>query len=102
MIPISDRQVAIVDAGEDQAGEAFLRELLRRQMGPDAVATILLARGHPDHTGAIRQFQQAQLIALGAEVPLAEGSAEPHGWQRRVLRQRPLADRLCPRKRVEI
>lgn len=79
VIPISDRQVALVDAGEDQAGEAILRELLRRQMGPDAVAAILLTHGHPDHTGAIRQFPQAQVMALEAEVPLIEGRAGARG-----------------------
>ena len=79
VIPISDRQVALVDAGEDQAGEAIIGELLRRQMGPDAVVAILLTHGHPDHTGAIRQFPQAQVMALEAEVPLVEGYAAARG-----------------------
>jgi len=79
VIPIGDRQVALVDAGEDQAGEAILSELLRRQMGPDAVAAILLTHGHPDHTGAIRQFPKAQVMALEAEVPLVEGRAGARG-----------------------
>jgi glyoxylase-like metal-dependent hydrolase (beta-lactamase superfamily II) len=79
VVPISDRQVALVDAGEDQAGEAILRDLLRRQMAPDAVAAILLTHGHPDHTGAIRQFPQAQVMALEAEVPLVEGRAGARG-----------------------
>lgn len=79
IIPIGDRQVALVDAGEDQAGEAILRELSRRQMGPDAVAAILLTHGHSDHTGAIRRFPQAQVMALEAEVPLVEGRAGARG-----------------------
>ncbi len=79
VISISDRQVALVDAGQDQAGAAILRELLRRQMGPDAVVAILLTHGHPDHTGAIRQFPQAQVMALEAEVPLVEGLAGARG-----------------------
>lgn len=79
VIAINDRQVALVDAGEDQAGEAILRELLRRQLGADAVAAILLTHGHPDHTGAIRQFPQAQVMALEAEVPLVEGLAGARG-----------------------
>lgn len=79
VIPISDRQVALVDAGQDQAGEAILKELMRRQLGPDAVAAVLLTHGHPDHTGAIRQFPKAQVMALEAEVPLVEGRAGARG-----------------------
>ncbi|MBF8301593.1 MAG: hypothetical protein HW394_1963, partial [Acidobacteria bacterium] len=59
--------------------EAILGELLRRQMGPDAVVAILLTHGHPDHTGAIRRFPQAQVMALEAEVPLVEGLAGARG-----------------------
>ena len=79
VISISDRQVALVDAGQDQAGAAILGELLRRQMGPDAVVAILLTHGHPDHTGAIGRFPQAQVMALEAEVPLVEGRAGARG-----------------------
>ena len=79
VIPIGDRQVALVDAGEDQAGEAILAELARRQMGPDAVAAILLTHGHPDHTGAIGKFPAAQVMAIEAEVPLIEGRAGARG-----------------------
>ena len=79
VIPIGDRQVALVDAGEDQAGEAILAELARRQLGPDAVAAILLTHGHPDHTGAIGRFPAAQVMALEAEVPLVEGRTGARG-----------------------
>ena len=79
VIPIDDRQVALVDAGQDQAGEAIKRELDRRQLDPAAVTAILLTHGHPDHTGAVRQFPQAQVMALEAEVPLVEGRAGARG-----------------------
>ena len=79
VIPISDQQVALVDAGEDEAGEAILRELARRQLGPDAVTAILLTHGHPDHTGAIGRFPQAQVMALDAEVALIEGRTGSRG-----------------------
>jgi glyoxylase-like metal-dependent hydrolase (beta-lactamase superfamily II) len=79
VIPIDDRQVALVDAGQDQAGEAIKRELNRRQLDPAAVTAILLTHGHPDHTGAIQQFPQAQVMALEAEVPLVEGRAGARG-----------------------
>jgi len=79
VMPIGDGRVALVDAGEDQAGAAITRELVRRQLGPDAVVAILLTHGHPDHTGALRQFPKAQIMALEAEVPLLEGRAGARG-----------------------
>jgi glyoxylase-like metal-dependent hydrolase (beta-lactamase superfamily II) len=79
VIPVGDRQVALVDAGQDQTGEAIKRELARRQLDPAAVTAILLTHGHPDHTGAIRAFPQAQVMALEAEVPLVEGRAGARG-----------------------
>lgn len=79
VIPISDRQVALIDAGADETGEAILRELARRRMGPDAVAAILLTHGHSDHIAAIGQFPQAQVMALESEIPLVEGRAGARG-----------------------
>lgn len=79
VITIDERQVVLVDAGNDEAGEAILAELSRRQLGPDAVSAILLTHGHPDHIGAIRRFPQAQVMALEAEVPLVEGRAGARG-----------------------
>lgn len=91
VIPVNDRQVALVDVGQDQAGEAVMRELMRRQLGPDAVAAILLTHGHPDHTGAIRQFPKAQVMALEAEVPLVEGRAGARGPLPRLFPVSPTA-----------
>jgi glyoxylase-like metal-dependent hydrolase (beta-lactamase superfamily II) len=79
MIPMGDGRVALVDAGQDQAGEAIKAELSRRQLTSDAVAAILLTHGHSDHLGALRQFPQAQVMALEAEVPLVEGRAGSRG-----------------------
>ena len=79
VFPLSDGRVALVDAGEDAAGEAILGELSRRRLGPEAVAAILLTHGHPDHTAAIGQFPRAQVMALAAEVPLVEGRAGARG-----------------------
>jgi glyoxylase-like metal-dependent hydrolase (beta-lactamase superfamily II) len=79
VIPINDRQVALVDAGNDQAGEAIKRELARRKLEPGAVTAILLTHGHPDHTGGVGQFPQAEVMALEAEVPLVEGRAGSKG-----------------------
>ena len=79
VIPMGDRQVALIDAGQDQAGEAIKTELSRRQLTTDAVAAILLTHGHSDHLGALRQFPRAQVMALEAEVPLVEGRAGARG-----------------------
>jgi glyoxylase-like metal-dependent hydrolase (beta-lactamase superfamily II) len=79
VIPVGDREIALIDAGQDQGGEAIKAELLRRQLGPDAVTTILLTHGHPDHTGAIAQFPKARVMALEADVPLVEGRAAARG-----------------------
>jgi glyoxylase-like metal-dependent hydrolase (beta-lactamase superfamily II) len=79
VIPIDERQVALVDAGQDQSGEAIKRELARRRLQPDAVTAIFLTHGHSDHTGAVTQFPNAQVMALEAEVPLVEGRANSKG-----------------------
>jgi hydroxyacylglutathione hydrolase len=73
VVPLGAREVALVDAGNDPAGHAILEELTRRQLGPEAVTTILVTHGHPDHIAAITVFPNARVMALDAEVPLIEG-----------------------------
>jgi glyoxylase-like metal-dependent hydrolase (beta-lactamase superfamily II) len=94
VIPIQDGRVALVDAGEDETGEAILRELSARQLGPDAVAAILLTHGHPDHTAAIGRFPRAQVMALEAEVPLVEGRAGSRGPVTRLFPVSPTGVRV--------
>jgi glyoxylase-like metal-dependent hydrolase (beta-lactamase superfamily II) len=79
VIPISEREVALVDAGNDKAATAILAELSRRHLGPDAVTTILITHGHPDHTGGVAMFPRAQVVALGTEAPLIEGRTGAKG-----------------------
>ncbi len=79
VIPVGDSDVALVDAGNDETGEAIRNELSRRQLTPDAVTAILLTHGHPDHIGAVKAFPRAQVMALQAEVPLIEGRAGARG-----------------------
>lgn len=79
MIPVGDSDVALVDAGNDENGEAIKNELSRRQLTPDAVTAILLTHGHPDHIGAVKAFPRAEVMALQAEVPLIEGMAGARG-----------------------
>jgi glyoxylase-like metal-dependent hydrolase (beta-lactamase superfamily II) len=49
MLPAGDRQVALIDAGNDVSGKAVLAELQRRGLGPEAVKAIFLTHGHGDH-----------------------------------------------------
>ena len=79
VIPVSEREVALVDAGNDKSAKAILAELSRRHLGPDAVTTILLTHGHPDHTGGVAMFPKAQVISLETEKPLVEGRVGAKG-----------------------
>lgn len=78
-VDTGDGNVALVDAGIDCTGKAILAELSRRNLGPDAVKTILLTHGHPDHVAAIPLFSNAEVMALTDEVPLAEGRSAGGG-----------------------
>ena len=75
IIPTRDQRVVLIDAGGEDTGEAILREMSGLGLGPDAVTAILLTHGHSDHTAGIARFSQAQVMALGVEVPLVEGHA---------------------------
>jgi glyoxylase-like metal-dependent hydrolase (beta-lactamase superfamily II) len=79
IIPVSEREIALVDAGNDKSAKAILAELSRRHLGPDAVTMILLTHGHPDHTGGVAMFPKAQVISLETEKPLVEGRVGAKG-----------------------
>lgn len=79
MIPVSEREIALVDAGNDKEAKAIVAELTRRHLTPDAVTAILITHGHPDHTGGVAMFPKAQVIALDTEQPLVEGRAGAKG-----------------------
>ena len=73
LVPLSDHEVALIDAGNDVEAKALLAELTRRGLGPDDVKVILLTHGHRDHTAGIARFPKAQVVALAAEVDVVEG-----------------------------
>lgn len=79
MIRLDDGRVALVDAGNDAAAGAILTELERRQLGPDAVAAVLITHGHGDHIAAAGRFPRAEVMALEPEVSLVEGTAGARG-----------------------
>ena len=89
VVTVSEREVALVDAGNDTSAKAILAELSRRHLGPDAVTAILITHGHPDHTGGVAMFPKAQVIALEAEQPLVEGRAGAKGPLTRLFPVRP-------------
>jgi len=73
LVPLSEREVALVDAGNDPQAKAILTELSRRGLVPDDVKVILLTHGDSDHTGGIAKFPKAQVMALATEVDVVEG-----------------------------
>lgn len=89
VVPLGERQVALIDAGSDGSGTAILDELSRRGLGPDAVSAILLTHGHPDHLAGAALFPSAQIIALAREVDLIEGRVSARGPLPRLFPARP-------------
>lgn len=89
VVPVGQRQVALIDAGNDSAGTAILADLARRQLGAGAVTAIFITHGHQDHTGALPVFPGAQVFALEEEVPVVEGRAGSHGPATRFMPVRP-------------
>jgi glyoxylase-like metal-dependent hydrolase (beta-lactamase superfamily II) len=89
IVEVGSRQVVLVDAGNDQNGQAVLGELSRRGLGPEAVSAILLTHGHPDHIGAVHLFPNAQVVSLEQEVPLVEGRVGARGPVTRLFPVRP-------------
>jgi len=94
LVLLSDREVALVDAGNDVQGKALLAALSRRGLGPDDVKVILLTHGHRDHMGGIAKFQKAQVMALAAEVDVVEGRSSGGGPILRFRSPRPTGIRL--------
>jgi glyoxylase-like metal-dependent hydrolase (beta-lactamase superfamily II) len=99
MVPVGERQVLLVDAGQDAAGEAILAELSRRGLSPDAVSAVLITHGHQDHTAALPLFTKAEVAALEAEVPVVEGREGTHGPLTRLFGPGPTGTTVSRRLR---
>jgi hydroxyacylglutathione hydrolase len=82
--------VVLIDSGTDTEGKILLAELKRRGFGPDAVKAILLTHGHADHISGCHLFPKAEVMALEADVPIAEGRERSDSP---LLRHLPPADR---------
>ena len=89
VVPAGEGRVALIDAGNDETGQAILAELSRRGLSRENVSHILLTHGHPDHIAAIGLFPNAEILALDAEVPLIEGRTGARGPLPRLFPVRP-------------
>lgn len=89
VIPVGDGEVALIDAGNDKSGKVIIDELTRKKLGIDSVKAIFLTHGHHDHTAAAGLFPKAEILALEADVGLAEGRAGSHGPLTRMMPVRP-------------
>jgi glyoxylase-like metal-dependent hydrolase (beta-lactamase superfamily II) len=94
LVPLSNHEAALVDAGNDVQAKAILAELSRRGLGPDDVKVILLTHGHSDHIGGIAKFPKAQVMALAPEVDVVAGRSSGGGPILRFRSRRPTGIRL--------
>jgi glyoxylase-like metal-dependent hydrolase (beta-lactamase superfamily II) len=101
VLPAGDKEVALVDCGNDANGVALMAELKRRGLGPEAVKAIFLTHGHADHIAACHLFKDAQVLVLPGDIPVAEGTGRAKGFmpsmldtpvEKRVKVTRPLVD----------
>jgi hydroxyacylglutathione hydrolase len=79
VLPAGDGAVALIDCGNDPNGIAVMKELQRRGLGPDAVKTIFLTHGHPDHIAACHLFKGSEVLAFAGDVAVAEGTGRSKG-----------------------
>jgi hydroxyacylglutathione hydrolase len=75
LIELAPGTVALVDAGNDENAAAVRAALGARNLGPEAVTTILLTHGDGDHVHGAHAFPHATVYALAADIGLAEGRA---------------------------
>ncbi len=80
VLPAGDKEVALVDCGNDEKGAAVLAELTRRGLGPEAVKAIFLTHGHPDHIAGCHLFTSAKIYAFAGDVPVANGTGRSKGF----------------------
>jgi len=73
LVDLGEREVALVDACNDKSAKGVLAALSKRGLGPEAVKAIFLTHGDADHISGALAFPEAQVMALAADVPLAEG-----------------------------
>ena len=89
VIPAGEKEVVLVDCNDDIDAKAIKAELTRRGLGVEAVKTILLTHGHPDHTGGCKQFPGAQVIIGDGEQGLVDGTVGSQGPLPKMMGKQP-------------
>ncbi len=79
ILPSGEKEVALVDTGNDTNGAALLAEFGKRGLTPDSVKAIFLTHGHGDHLGACHLFPHAEVYAFPGDVGLAAGTEAANG-----------------------
>lgn len=79
LLPMGEKELALVDCGGDLEAKAIKAELTRRGLGVEAVKAVFVTHGHPDHIGGCKQFPGAQVIIGEGEQALVEGTAGAKG-----------------------
>jgi glyoxylase-like metal-dependent hydrolase (beta-lactamase superfamily II) len=79
LLPMGEKEVALVDCGNDVEAKTIKAELQKRGLGVDAVKAIFLTHGHADHTGGCKQFPGAQVMVGDGDQGLVEGTAAAKG-----------------------
>jgi hydroxyacylglutathione hydrolase len=74
ILPFADRQVILVDCGNDAKAGALLAALGSMGLGTGSVKAIFLTHSHPDHIAGCKMFPDAQIYAMERERGLLEGT----------------------------
>jgi glyoxylase-like metal-dependent hydrolase (beta-lactamase superfamily II) len=73
IVDVNDKNVVLIDAGNDREAKPILAALARRNLTANSVRAVFLTHGDRDHTAGAHAFPAAQVMALGPDVALAEG-----------------------------
>ena len=85
LLPAGDKEVVLVDCGNDAGAGPILATLRQRGLDASAVKAIFITHAHPDHIAGCHNFPQAQVYAFPADQGLAAGTETAHSPLAAVL-----------------